>query len=433
MKILFLADLVFEDHAGGSRVVARELAAGLARRGHDVTFLVRAGRDNCASDTFLGEARVVRFAAPSSVLGYIKAAREACVRLLAEGAFDIVHTHFAYSAVGPLQVIPKDVPLVRSFYGPWHAEGLVEDRKRLDDRRREKISPRQAAACAAAFAALHARVVLRKRVERHNLSRSHVAVVLSEQSRQEVLDLGFPADNIVKAPGGTDTDTFRLLSDKIAGKIAVRRALGLPEHAQVLLSIRRLAPRMGLDKLIQAMPEIIARCPDACLVIGGTGPEEARLRALVAALHLESHVRLAGFIPPEQLVSYYQAADLFVLPTLALEGFGLVTTESLACGLPVIGTPVGATPEILAPLDRRLIAQSADPCGLAEAVADYLSGTWRHTLTPQHLHNYVRQNYTWDRHVTRIEEIYAHLLPESCSASFGFRPAPQPAPVKTTA
>ncbi len=423
MKILFLADLVFEDHAGGSRVVARELANGLVHRGHDVTFLVRAGKDNLSSETVLGGAKVVRFAAPGSALGYIKAAREACAKLLREQSFDIAHTHFAYSAVGPLQVIPEDMPHIRSFYGPWHAEGLVEDRKKLDDRRRESRSPRQAAACAAAFAAMHARFALRANVERRNLRRSQVAVVLSEQSRQEVLELGFPADSIIKAPGGTDTDAFHLLPGKTAGKLAVRRELGLPEDGQVLLSIRRLAPRMGLDKLIQAMPEIIARCPDAYLVIGGTGPEESRLRALVQTLNLGNHVRLAGFIPAEKLVSYYQAADLFVLPTLALEGFGLVTTEALACGLPVIGTPIGATPEILAPLDRRLIAQSSQPHCLAEAVADYLGGTWRHSLTPQHLHDYVRKHYTWERHVLRIEEVYTSLL-RTRSLQFDFRPAP---------
>ena len=178
--------------------------------------------------------------------------------------------------------------------------------------------------------------------------------------------------------------------------------------------------------MFRPCPRSSQRCPDACLVIGGTGPEAGRLQSLVQTLHLENHVRLAGFIPAEKLVSYYQAADLFVLPTQALEGFGLVTTESLSCGLPVIGTPIGATPEILAPLDRRLIAHSAQPHCLADAVAGYFTGTWRHTLTPQHLHDYVLENYTWDRHVTRIEEIYTRLVPHH-PQEFAFRPAPQEA------
>jgi glycosyltransferase involved in cell wall biosynthesis len=413
LKILFLADLVFEDHAGGSRVVARELAGGLVQRGHEVTFLVRAKQGDASSETSLGGARIVRFAAPPGPFGYVKAAREACAKLLAEGHFDIAHTHFAYGAVGPLQVIPSSLPHIRSFYGPWHEEGLVEDRKALEDRRRQAASPRHAATTAAAFAAMHVKYALRARVERQNLRRSQVAVVLSEQSRREVLALGFPAGKIVKAPGGTDTDTFHPLPDNITGKADVRRALGLPEDRQILLSIRRLAPRMGLDKLIQAMPQIVAAHPGTCLIIGGTGPEEARLRQLIHTAGMDSHIRLAGFIPADQLVSYYQAADLFVLPTLALEGFGLVTTEALACGLAVIGTPIGATPEILSPLDSRLLARGTQPHDLAEAVTAYLSGPWRHTLTPHRLHDYILQNYTWDRHVTQIEEVYTRLLHES--------------------
>ena len=70
-----------------------------------------------------------------------------------------------------------------------------------------------------------------------------------------------------------------------------------------------------------------------------------------AQLGLDKHVTFLGFVPDADLPRYYQAADVFVLPTRELEGFGLVTAEALACGTPVLGTPVGATPELLEPLD----------------------------------------------------------------------------------
>ena len=69
-----------------------------------------------------------------------------------------------------------------------------------------------------------------------------------------------------------------------------------------------------------------------------------------------------------ELRDWYRAADLVVLPTVAYEGFGMVTAEALATGTPVVGTPVGATPELLEPLDPRLVAAGSDPDALAAAI-----------------------------------------------------------------
>lgn len=410
MNILFFADFVFEDQPGGSRVVARELAQGLCTRGHAVTFLVRAKEGEPTSDLALHGARVVRYAVPPGGLSaYVRAGRDACERLLRSERFDIAHTHFAYGAVGPLQLLPSDVPHVRSFYGPWHEEGRVEDRKAFEDLWKEPQTLRHPVRKGLSYAALQARFLLRRRIEKRNLGCSRTVIVLSEHSRREVLDLN-PASRLVLIPGGADTGRF---VPPAHGKAAARAALGLPAAGPLLLSIRRLAPRMGLDTLIQAMPAVLADAPDALLLIGGKGPEHARLSRLIQTLGLQDNVRLLGFIPDDRLAAHYQAADLFVLPTLALEGFGLVTTEALACGTPVLGTPVGATPELLAPLDRRLVAAGADAPSLAQAIAGFLHSRWRHALTPECLHTYVRDHYTWDRHTLRTEQVYESLVYEA--------------------
>lgn len=392
LRILFLADAHFDDIPGGSRVVARELARELIGRGHEVTFLVARHAPGTPDDCIQDGVRVIRYAGAGTPLAFLREGRRACAKLWAEKPFDVVHTHFAYAALGPLRAVPRGTPHLRSFYGPWDAEGWVADaekRQRGLGRAKEQVK-RQ----------------LRHQIEGANLKRGHGAVVLSEHSRREVLSFGYPDRDIHLIPGGTDVERFTPADNRAE----VRRALGLPVDRTLLLSVRRLAPRMGLDNLIKAMPAIIAQRPDSLLLIGGKGPEREHLERLIAENGLQNHVRLLGFIADEELAGYYQAADLFVLPTLALEGFGLVTTEALACGTPVIGTPVGATPEILSLLDPRLIATGTQPADLAQAVLGFLEGDWAEALTPARLHQFVRDHYTWKRHADAAESLYYSLV-----------------------
>ncbi len=391
MRILFLADAIFEDIPGGSRVVARELARGLTARGHAVTFLVPRQNLEAPDDEARDGVRVVRYPGAGRLLEFVREGRRACGRLWAEGPFDLVHTHFAYAAHGPLRALPCGTPHLRSFYGPWDEEGWVGDadaRRRMPGRVKARVKR-----------------VLRRQVEAANLRRSRAVVVLSDHSRGEVRAFGYPDKDIHLIAGGTDVERFVPTEDKAA----VRRGLGLPPDRALLLSIRRLAPRMGLDKLIRALPAVIARHPDVLLLIGGQGPERERLERLVADLGMENHVRLLGFIPDATLAAHYQAADLFVLPTMALEGFGLVTTEALASGLPVLGTAVGATPEILSRLDPRLVVPESSAPALASAILDFLEGDWGRSLSPALLRGLVLDHYQWDRHVEAVERLYTQM------------------------
>ncbi len=396
MHILFLADAVFEDLPGGSRVVAREAAKHLACRGHRVTFLVGRRSQSPEGEKWHDGIRIVRYDGVGQCHEYLRRGAEACAKIWEETPFDLVHTHFAYAAVGPLHAVPKFVPRVRTFHGPWDEEGWIEDMA---------YAPSPIGRVKA-----HLKKHLRRLVETTNLRGSDTVLTLSDCFRAQVITrFGIPANSVHTIPGGTDVERFTPSTDRQA----VRRRLDLPPHRRLLLSIRRLCPRMGLDNLITAMPAVIARHPDMLLLIGGHGPERERLERLIRELHLENSVRLIGFLPDDLLASYYQAADLFVLPTAALEGFGLVTTEALACGTPVIGTHVGATPEILQHVNPRWIVPGTSPEALAGAILNF----WQHDLAPEHsparLHEYVCCRYTWDGHVQQLEAIYADALAQS--------------------
>lgn len=210
----------------------------------------------------------------------------------------------------------------------------------------------------------------RRGIEWLVMSRCRRIVVLSEFMRQRVMAThGIAPERIVLIPGAADPGHFRPAADRQA----LRRTLGLPEDRTILFTVRNLVPRMGLEMMVEAFSGLGDAGQRCLLVIGGEGPLRARLEAAIRQRQLEQVVRLAGFIPEEQLTAYYQAADLVLMPTAQLEGFGLVTVEALACGTPVVGTPVGAIPEVLNQIDPVLIASGADSPAFADALGRVLS------------------------------------------------------------
>jgi len=128
---------------------------------------------------------------------------------------------------------------------------------------------------------------------------------------------------------------------------------------------------MGIEQLLRALRTLPAT--DVSVAIVGGGMLTNELRNLGSALGLDGRVTFVGQVPEDELPDWYRAADLFVLPTVAYEGFGMATVEALASGTPVVGTPAGATPELLEPLDPRLVAGGSDADSLAVAIQDALA------------------------------------------------------------
>ena len=116
---------------------------------------------------------------------------------------------------------------------------------------------------------------------------------------------------------------------------------------------------------------------------------------------------------PNELADHYRAASLFVLPTVALEGFGLITVEAFACGTPVLGTPVGAIPEVLRPFDPRLLARDASPDALAEGILRLLESDLKAEFPPEKLRAYVESHYTWQKHTAGVIRIYEEVMKEN--------------------
>lgn len=390
MHIVMLADAVYEDAVGGSRVVARELARRMAARGHRVTLVApRIGRAAALSSPPSHPYRIIRIShrGPGSLVQ--KAAR-AVREVVARDGVDLIHVHFAYPALALHLRPPCGVPIVRTYYGSWAEESRVEA---AGGGRRPSLATRWALPC---------RLAAKRAADALSLRGSRRVIVLSRYSRDEVIgDFGIPAERVDLVPGGVDLDRFHP-----GDALAARAKLSLPADRRILFTVRRLVPRMGLHSLLSAMPAVLDSFPDTLLVVGGTGPLAAALRSRTIQLGLEERVRFVGFIPDEELATYYQAADFFVLPTRALEGFGLPTLEAFACGTPVLGTPVGATPELLDEVDSALLLPGVTPRELAAGLLGALHSPCRASCAPDRLRAFVANRFSWDAMVDATLAVY---------------------------
>ncbi|HLC41480.1 MAG TPA: glycosyltransferase family 4 protein [Methylomirabilota bacterium] len=392
LRLLVVADSSPIERRGGSVRVIREQCRRLKARGHDCVVLCRepwydAPAETEADGVPVHHFRVSRAHALSFFFASIGAARRAGARLLAQGGWDAVIFHQPLSAygVGPLAT-RLGIPYVYFFHSPAGVEYQLRHR-----------GDHLAWTVSLASPAL-------RWVERRALKRATQVIVLSDFSRLELhKNHGEVSPPVVKIPGGVDCERFRPAADRAH----VRERLGLPPDGLLLLTVRDLEPRMGIDNLIRAMVIVLGEIP-AMLVIGGRGELQAPLTRLARRLRVDSSVRFAGFIHENDLPSYYQAADLFVLPTRALEGFGLVTAEALACGTPVLGTPVGATPEILLSLDPDLITRDASP----EAIADGIIAFARRSNPGlrERCRAHAEAHFSWERVVDALEATLSQMI-----------------------
>lgn len=149
------------------------------------------------------------------------------------------------------------------------------------------------------------------------------------------------------------------------------------ENFPLLLTVTRLHPYKGVDKVIASLPAVLKQFPGLQYWIAGSGPDRARLEALVAALNLQDTVRFLGPQKLEDLVALYNTADLFVLMTRQalpdVEGFGLVFLEAAACGLPALGGRSGGIPEAVEENKSGWLVDPEDTAAIAEKIKWILS------------------------------------------------------------
>lgn len=223
-------------------------------------------------------------------------------------------------------------------------------------------------------------------------------VVISREIDQELAELGVPALSRVHIPNGVDIERFRPLP--AAERQALQARLGLAQGPLVVFT-GRLAVEKRLDLLLGVWPAVTAAHPDASLVLVGSGPEEAALRAAAGA-----GVVFAG--RQDDVAPYLQAADIFVLPSAA-EGLSVALLEAMAAGLAPIVTAVGGAADVIEHGRNGCLIPPDDPAALSAALMQWVSDTAGRQAMAEQARRRVTAEFALPVMAARLSDLYARL------------------------
>lgn len=229
---------------------------------------------------------------------------------------------------------------------------------------------------------------------------------------------------------GVDVDVFKPAAEAMPADRAPH---------PVILFVGRVSPEKGVHTLIEALPRVLERFPDARLDIVGaqfvlpanllvglssdplvsalarfydgsvTSDYRSFLRGRVERLGIENHVRFVGALPHRELVDCYRRADLVVNPSLS-ESFGISVVEAMACGVPVVATRVGGMPETMLDGETGLLVEAENSDRLAEAMNAILADRDRARSMSMTGRERAVTRFSWTARARRIGDVYRGLV-----------------------
>jgi glycosyltransferase involved in cell wall biosynthesis len=240
-------------------------------------------------------------------------------------------------------------------------------------------------------------------VGRQSLWEADKVIAISNATKNYVLSLGAKPSKVKVIHNGVDLKRFRPMPNV---KAQMRQKLGIPQDAKVVLTVRRLVYKNGIDTLIESANYAIKKNPQIVFLVVGKGPDMSSVQQQIKQLGIESNFKLTGFVADEDLHLYYNTADMFALPSKSGEGLPLVAQEAMACGLPVVATNVGGIREILVDKFGKLVPAN-NPDALSEAILEFADADFSGR---DELRAVVEEKYGWDSNVERLVEIYEELI-----------------------
>ena len=238
------------------------------------------------------------------------------------------------------------------------------------------------------------------------LGRAAAVVAVSRAAALSLAPLGMPPSRVHVIPNGVDVRRFARGPDRREAC----RALGVPESAPLVAALGRLSWEKGFDVLIAAAPRILRACPDARIVVAGTGPAEAELRAAAATADAAGRILLPGWLPDASVL--LASADVAVVPSRE-EGQGIAALEAMGAGAPVVASRTGGLPETVVDGETGFLVKPGDPAALADAVLRVLSDEALGARMGQAGRRRAESEFNLDLMLDSLAALYSRLAPST--------------------
>ncbi|ACS89916.1 MULTISPECIES: glycosyltransferase family 4 protein [Thermococcus] len=201
-------------------------------------------------------------------------------------------------------------------------------------------------------------------------------------------------------PNGVDDKRFTPLRNKEE----LKSRLGI--EGKVVLYVSRMAYRKGPHVLLNAFSKI----EDATLVMVGNGEMLPFLKLQAKFLGIDEKVVFMGYVEDNKLPELFGIADVFVLPSVTAEAFGIVVLEAMAAGVPVVATSVGGIPEIVKENEAGILVPPGNELALRNAIQRILTDQKLREWYGSNGRRAVEEKYSWDKVVLKIEKAYEEVL-----------------------
>jgi len=240
------------------------------------------------------------------------------------------------------------------------------------------------------------------------LSCTNVIITPSSYYIQESRFLKRYEDKVVEIPNGVNIDYFAVPYSKDE----CRERLGLNNGKNVVLYLNALYPLKGPRILLKAIPKIMKEHKDTIFVFVGGG-DVNKYKEISEEMGVRKHVRFTGYVEENVKPLYYNASDVFVLPSIeTFESFGIVNLEAMACGVPLVASKIGGVPDVVKNGENGLLVPPKNSDALGDAIMSLLENEEIRKKMGKKGKEMVK-NYAWDKVAEMTGRVYEDLINES--------------------